>query len=149
MRRGFSLIEILVVVATIGILSLILFLSFSGNLGKSRDAKRKSDIAQLQRALQSYESDFQCYPTSVPNCGETTNGSELEGYISSLPCDPKTGQGYAYQSDPDTQSCPRWYKVFANLENTSDPEIDKLGCSGGCGPSGENYYAGSPNAPQP
>lgn len=65
---GFTLIELLVVISVIAILVTLGFTSFSTAQKKGRDAKRKSDIKEIQVALEQYYSvcGYQ-YPT--PNSG--------------------------------------------------------------------------------
>ena len=50
-RKGFTLIELLVVIAIIGILASIVMVSLSGARAKGRDARRQSDIKNIQLAL--------------------------------------------------------------------------------------------------
>ena len=52
--RGFTLIELLVVIAIIGILSSVVLASLNSARQKGRDAKRISDVKQLQLALELY-----------------------------------------------------------------------------------------------
>ena len=52
--RGFTLIELLVVIAIIGILSAVVLTSLSAARTKSRDARRQSDIRDIQHALELY-----------------------------------------------------------------------------------------------
>src|SRR6476659_2184957 len=51
MRRGFTLLEILVVIAIIGILVSVLFVAFGGAKDKARDARRQGEVAQFGRFL--------------------------------------------------------------------------------------------------
>ncbi|MEJ0053674.1 MAG: prepilin-type N-terminal cleavage/methylation domain-containing protein [bacterium] len=52
--RGFTLIELLVVIAIIGILSSVVVVSLNAARAKARDAKRISDIHQIQKAVEIY-----------------------------------------------------------------------------------------------
>ncbi len=62
--KGFTLIELLVVIAIIGMLSGMVLVSMSGMREKARDARRKSDIAQIRKALELYYVANEKYPLS-------------------------------------------------------------------------------------
>lgn len=144
---GVSLLELVVVVAIIGFLGTLVFWTFRTQIAKGRDAKRKADIVRIQVAIEEYEKDNDCYPTpiSILNCDP---GSGLRPYLNKIPCDPTSNTSYTYE--PETSSCPRWYRIYANLENQEDPIIEKLGCTYGCGPGLIfSYYAANPSAPTP
>ncbi len=69
-KKGFTLIELLVVIAIIGILSSVVLASLSTARQKSRDAKRISDIGQVQLALELFFDRVQSYPSTTPSiCG--------------------------------------------------------------------------------
>lgn len=125
-KPGFTLIELLIVVAIIGVLATLLLVNFIGVRQRARDGKRKSDISQIQAALEQYRSDAGSYPTQLypasPNADGTyslTNNGVT--YMKSIPIDPLgTGAGYGtnglyyYYSDGSS------YWVVGCLENTSD-----------------------------
>ena len=48
MKRGFTLVELLVVMAVIGILASIMFVTFSTVQAKSRDTRRIEDVREIQ-----------------------------------------------------------------------------------------------------
>ena len=52
--RGFTLLELIVVIAIIGILSVIIIPSFKTALARSRDAQRKLDILNIQKMMDDY-----------------------------------------------------------------------------------------------
>ena len=104
--RGFTLIELLVVIAIIGILSSIVLASLNSARQKGRDARRVSDLKQLQLALELYydANPSAGYPAQqaagAPPKDTIFRASLLDvitpNYISNLPDDPGTGlYGYA------------------------------------------------------
>lgn len=70
-HSGFTLIELLVVIAIIGLLASIILVSLNGARAKGRDARRLSDIHQLQVLLEAYRSTYGTYPPS----GQGTNSN--------------------------------------------------------------------------
>lgn len=53
-KKGFTLIEMLVVISLIGILAALALVSFTSSQKQARDVMRKSDLKQYQTALESY-----------------------------------------------------------------------------------------------
>ncbi len=64
-QKGFTLIELLVVIAIIGLLSTLAVVALNNARMKSRDAKRVSDIKQIQTALELYYNDKNAYPVDA------------------------------------------------------------------------------------
>ena len=60
--KGFTLIELLVVIAIIGLLSTLAVVALNSARQRSRDAKRVSDIRQIQTALELAFSETENYP---------------------------------------------------------------------------------------
>ncbi|MFZ5932789.1 MAG: type IV pilin protein [Patescibacteria group bacterium] len=138
---GITLTELLVIVAIIAFLALLAFWAFRTQIFKGFDSRRKTDIYQIKVAVEEYEKDNDCYP--LPQLVVCDPGTGLRPYIDKIPCDPRTGASYYY--DHEDSSCPKWFRIYATLENLSDSDI-----SGSIGPNGAyNYYSGSPNAPSP
>ncbi|MEI6378614.1 MAG: FISUMP domain-containing protein [Candidatus Falkowbacteria bacterium] len=75
-NKGFTLIELLVVIVIIGILATLATVALSSARSKARDARRISDMKQLQSALQLYYSNESAYPAII------TPGMPLIGPIS-------------------------------------------------------------------
>ncbi len=76
-KKFFTLIEILIVIAIIGIIISVSLISFSNVRQKSRDTKRISDIQLLQKSLEDYYRNEGSYPETL------TPGQKLVGAVSS------------------------------------------------------------------
>lgn len=160
-KRGFTLIELLITIAIIAILSGIVMTSMTSARSKSRDAKRISDLAQLQLALDQYFNRCNAYPISddglravglrtssggaIGNC--TPNPTTTLGdFISVIPTPPPQADQtyYQYYSKPDGTD----YILQAKLEVTSLPESVSETYKVGAFPNsiGYNCYATSPYA---
>ncbi len=141
-----TLTEVLIVVVIISILIVISIVFLRSQIFKANDAKRKTDIARIQIAVEEYEKDHDCYP--LPQLVVCSPGTGLQSYLNKIPCDPVTKSTYFY--DYQDSSCPRWYRIFTKLDYTEDSDSVKKGCKCGCGPNyAYNYFAASPNAPLP
>lgn len=105
-QRGFTLIEIMVVVVILGILAAVVVPRIMDNPGKARVAKAKQDIRQLESALELYKLDNFTYPNTQqgleslvirPSGDPQPKNYKQGGYIKSLPKDP-WGNPYQYLS---------------------------------------------------
>ncbi|MBI4096645.1 MAG: prepilin-type N-terminal cleavage/methylation domain-containing protein [Candidatus Levybacteria bacterium] len=119
---GFTLIELLVVIGIIGILTAFLMANFVGIRQRARDGARKSDLRQIQAALELYRSDKSAYPTALPACeASLTDGADPPvTYMQKIPCDPLSTPAYAYNSNGST------YSLIACLENKNDSQKDTV-----------------------
>ncbi len=64
-RRGFTLVELLVVIAIIGLISTIGVVALNAARAKARDAKRISDVSAVAKALELYNTTRNEYPAGV------------------------------------------------------------------------------------
>lgn len=115
-KKGFTLIELLVVIMILGILAALITGNFFTSLKKGRDAKRKGDLEQIQRALEMYYEDKKAYPLALTFGGKLCEtgacGANEKVYMQKVPDDPISGKDYQYLSTSGAD-----YKLFACLEN--------------------------------
>lgn len=109
MKKGFTLIEILISIAIIAILTAVGIVSYVSINKNARDAKRRGDIEQIRSALELYRSDKGYYP-SIGN-GSWVDASQLDTYATT----PSDGLVDTYlpsiPSDPHGDTSPYKYKA--------------------------------------
>jgi prepilin-type N-terminal cleavage/methylation domain-containing protein len=91
-KKGFTLIELLVVIAIIGLLSTMSVLALNQARARARDAKRISDVKQIQTALELYYNEEGQYPASVTT-GGTIQSTAGNVYLASVPTPPSPIDG--------------------------------------------------------
>jgi prepilin-type N-terminal cleavage/methylation domain-containing protein len=91
-NQGLTLSEVLVVIAILGILiiSVAFFIRPTFQIGKAKDAERKSDLKKISTALEDYATDHGCYPL------EADWEDSISPYLKPVPKDPQTNQSYTY-----------------------------------------------------
>ena len=133
--RGFTLIEIMVVVVIMGILASLVVPKLIARTGESKVAAAKVDIATVMQALKLYRLDNQRYPTTeqgvqalieTPTTGPAANGWKAGGYLEKMPKDP-------------------WGNPYQFLSPGVKGEVDliSLGADGQPGGSGDDADIGS------
>lgn len=120
-RTGFTLVELLVVVAIIGVLTTLVLANFNAARDRARDVERKSDLDQVKKALRMYYNDNTSYPAD----GVLVWGSEFSSgsmvYMKALPEDPDSAKAYVYAVDASGND----FCLVTTLDNTADGDIAK------------------------
>nr|WP_281434697.1 type II secretion system major pseudopilin GspG [Erwinia phyllosphaerae] len=108
-ERGFTLLEVMIVVVILGVLASLMLPSLMGNKDKADRQKAISDIVTLENALEMYKLDNNVYPTTEqglnalvkkPVIAPVPRNYRHDGYIRRLPKDP-WGNPYQLKSPGD------------------------------------------------
>lgn len=156
--KGFTLVELMVSISIIAIISSVGLTTYKNAQVLSHDSKRKSDLHQIQVALELYYNNHKSYPLvngSPENCSNITCSINSDWQVSSDSTswidglDPYINQ-QPHEASPESpplnvyfyktnqySGCPaegQWYALMVNLENSSDPDTlankDVLWCDG-------------------
>jgi len=136
-RRGFTLLEVMVVIVILGILAALVVPNIISRPDEARVIAAKQDIASLMQALKLYRLDNQRYPTTEQGLQALTTkpaGSPIPtnwkagGYVERLPKDP---WGNPYQ--------------YLNPGVRGEIDVFSLGADGTLGGEGTNADIGSWN----
>jgi general secretion pathway protein G len=158
LKKGFTLVELLIVMVILGILTTIVASSFSSSQEKARDTRRKSDLAAVAKAIEVYFNDKGEYPPSNGGNIDTFSwGDEFSDangtiYMIKLPEEKTSARSYYYLTEGGQNQT---YAIFTRLENDLDKDIPinpigeayqyYQGTNCGAGFSGCNYAISSSN----
>lgn len=139
-QKGFTLIEVLIVIAMIAVLSTIVLIGLGPSRKIGRDARRVADLRQVQGGLELYFNKCRFYPGTTDCVGgfsaapsdwnalkTVLTGSSIG--VSQVPDDPNSSATnqthYAYGSLNGTS-----YTLGATLEDTNSPSLKESAPSG-------------------
>jgi type II secretion system protein G len=108
-QKGFTIIELLVVIVIIGILVALTLPNLFAAQARGRDTDRKNELKNVQQKLESYFNDNGAYPADF------TAAQADAGVTADETTGPRS-DNYTYVSDTDT------YTLSATMENANDPD---------------------------
>ncbi len=127
MKKGFSLIELLVVISIIGVLVAVAVASYTGAQIKARDARRRSDLKSIQAAMEQYYSTTGANsygtvatsfsPNPVPTDPKPSFGSYITNYVVSTGyciCAQLEEAGKGNANAPASSSCGGTWNATGN-----------------------------------
>lgn len=149
-KRGFTLVELLVVITIMSILTVITVSQFQTARRKANDVARKGDLSGLSKSLQMYFTDYEVFPRALngriqlPDDSVAEWGGEFRDgdyvYMKVMPEEKKSGWSYCYEVSDDFKK----FGLYANLENTEDRDCSETGYT--CNNNNYCFTIVSPNA---
>jgi type II secretion system protein G len=156
LHTGFTLVELLVVMAILGILATIISGGFKNALMRGRDTRRKSDLKQISNALELFYHDWGYYPSALDGkilaCPFASDPTDCESlcqpcdwgttdeltdrrtiYLKKMPKDPYGTQLYTYRV---VGSDNKKFQIFTRLENPEDQDCLEGSCFAPTVPTG-------------
>jgi general secretion pathway protein G len=107
---GFTLMELMIVMAIIGVLAVVAIPSYVGAMKQAREATLREDLFVLRGAIDSYTMDKQKAPQSLDDLKQ-------DGYVKEIPMDPMTHSRETWVTDTGDS--------LHSLDQT-DPGIDDI-----------------------
>lgn len=120
-NKGFTLVELLMVISIIAILVLAASSSFVNSQKKSRDVSRKTELKNLSDALNMYYADKGFFPGNITFGGEFSenSGSKKVIYMKKTPIEKVTGNSPMRYEVSDSHKS---FRLYTNLENNEDKD---------------------------
>lgn len=106
-KRGFTLVELLVVIVVLAVLAAIVLPKFMNSSSRSKESALKSDLKLARNAISLFQTDTGVYPKSLADLSATSadgvtatiTASDWHGpYLESIPTDPVSGNALNYDS---------------------------------------------------
>lgn len=146
-ERGMTLVEIVLVVAIIATLSVAVFANLGDARKKPRDAKRMSDLGQIELALRLHKDVYEGYPNTAEFDAGVSIGiggsidTVLQPYLPTIfkdsMQDSDSNYGYFYDSNYDCSGVPKKVLYAKSMElSASSNWADACGGT----PPGTNSY---------
>lgn len=118
LNKGFTIVELLIVIVVIAILAAISIVAYNGIQSRARDNTRLSDIKAIQKALELYKVDNGTYPQTDITDYSGTCGYGADGYSYTYPVNNTwmkklvDGKYLASVPRPPSNSCASFYQYL-------------------------------------
>lgn len=117
-QKGFTIVELLIVIVVIAILAALVLNTFAGVQEKARDSDRQNDVTTVQKHLETYYTDHGSYPSETDLANYAWVKTNMQGLAEdafippqktavSLQATNTTDKGtYGYATTPSTCDSP-------------------------------------------
>ena len=121
-QRGFTLMELLVVMTIIALLSTVGIVGYRHSTKLSKESVLKENLFQIRHALEQYHADRSRYPTSLAQLRD-------KGYVREIPKDPMTNSAETWRTemesaDPDKPDAePGIWNIRSGSQDISEDQV--------------------------
>jgi prepilin-type N-terminal cleavage/methylation domain-containing protein len=100
-QKGFTIVELLIVIVVIAILAAITIVAYNGIQNRAKDGARDNAVSTIRKVLEQYKIDEGQYPNICGTANAGCNISLLSSfavpkYVASIPNDPESSKPIAY-----------------------------------------------------
>lgn len=121
--KGFTIVELLIVIVIIGILAALVVVAYNGIQARANSTKRMSDIRQFQKVLELYYTDNSTYPPTPAGYDMSLLAPVLTKYTKTVPTDSQYPYQY-YQNGAD------WYGIRLYYEGVGYCRVGNMNPGG-------------------
>jgi prepilin-type N-terminal cleavage/methylation domain-containing protein len=131
--KGFTIVELLIVIVVIAILATLVIVTFTGIQQKARDSQRQTDINAVDSHVEAYYAQNGTYPTAAMLNDATWRAANMKGLDAEALKDPKasgadigsatataTTLQYGYVATAGGAACPAATGTGASMVSTCD-----------------------------
>jgi prepilin-type N-terminal cleavage/methylation domain-containing protein len=116
-NRGFTIVELLIVIVVIGILAALVIVTYNGIQQKARDTERKTDVNAIHGQVEAYYAQNGKYPTLANVNDATFRSNNMKGLDPAALQDPKGTSQAVCASGAD---CYLYVAAPANCDNAAN-----------------------------